>query len=1089
MKIKHTSVLFLTLLGATAGYSQITLNPVPARAIGQSILVPESANPNLVEGREFYSPQGIAVDNSATPPIVYVADTGNNRVLAWKNAASFCPPGSSSSTCNGAMADLVIGQPDKYSTIPYGPTTTFSTGLNAPTGLAVYKSDLYVVDGGNNRVLRYPKPFSQTGQVFPDLYVGQPSLNSRVPDQPNGLVSAQGIYTASTSAVFVANIAFDSAGNLWMTDPGNRRVLRFPAAAIAKGGGGLTADIEIGQVDFVSAQTKLDATNVNSQLVTNQFAVPDGIAFDAAGNLYVSDSDLSVSSTVLTGRVLVFATASLLPGSYISAARIMGVLQPPASGATITQSQIDHTLMFNPQGIFMLPSNQGIGVVDSQSSRILIFDPYTATPAAGSSWDPNTSFSPQAKTIIGQPAPVCGTAAACRAANNGLPAPSASTLAYPVAVALAGTDLLIADSGNNRVIGMPQQGGAYVSTMSANRVLGQDYMNTFSINLIEGREFAFVSQNAQGSCADAGLAIDSTGDTPHLYVADPCNNRVLGFKDARKLKPGATADIVIGQPDMHTALCNYPSGNLNQPGQSNLCGPIGLLVDSGGNLYVADSGNGRVLRFSTPFAYQGSMEPADRVVGQAGFYSKVTDPSPSTMAAPYGLALSGINGLLVSDVKLNRVLYFPMANGDLTAPQGETATVVFGQTDFNVVGKPTVIDDTVMTAPRHVAADSSGRLYVADTGNNRVMIFGDPHDPNTASKGAHALQPIITGISAPRGIFVSLLTGEIWVTDTGNTSTPRCLRYPSFEQYFVTGTYNASIPAYAATLAVIQDQYGDLLVADAANRVEFYYPGLAWQNAGSFVSQSLAPGVLATIYPLGVTFSTSTANSNQQPNPVPYATVLADTQVLFNGQPAPLLLVSPGQINFMVPMSAPTSGTADVQVVRQSTGQILTDGLVAMNTVSPAVFAGGSVNCSLAGGKCRQAAVVNAADGTVNSPANPAAAGSYISIYATGQGFVQGAPADGDIPRGGLAQTSALPKVFINACYVDDAACTGETGAENVQFSGLSPQFPGVWQINVRIPKNTGPGAQVPLFIVMNNYTSPTGPTAGYITTIAVKNQ
>jgi uncharacterized protein (TIGR03437 family) len=213
--------------------------------------------------------------------------------------------------------------------------------------------------------------------------------------------------------------------------------------------------------------------------------------------------------------------------------------------------------------------------------------------------------------------------------------------------------------------------------------------------------------------------------------------------------------------------------------------------------------------------------------------------------------------------------------------------------------------------------------------------------------------------------------------------------------------------------------------------------------------------------------------------------------VLFNGQPqpVPLTYVGPLQINFMVPMSAPTSGNLDVQVVRNSTGQILADGLVAMNTVSPAIFTGGLVNCSLAGGKCRQAAVVNAADGTVNSPANPAAAGSYISIYATGQGFVQGAPADGDIPRAGLVQTSVLPKVFINACYVDDAACTGETGAENVQFSGLSPQFPGVWQINVRIPKNTGPGAQVPLFIVMNNYTSQTGPTAGYITTIAVKNQ
>jgi uncharacterized protein (TIGR03437 family) len=1067
MTIKHTPVLFLMLLGATAGFPQVTLNTVPARAIGQSILIPESGNPNLVEGRELYSPQGIAVDNSASPPIVYVADTGNNRVLAWKNAASFS---------NGAMADLVIGQPDRFSTVAYGPGTTFSTGLYYPTGLAVYKSDLYVADSGNNRVLRYPKPFSQTSQYpLPDLYVGQPNSSSRVPDQPNGQVSAQGIYTASTSGVLVANIAFDSAGNLWMTDPGNRRVLRFPAAAVAKGGGGLTADIQIGQVDFVSAQQALNPNSGLSQLVTNQFAVPAGIAFDAAGNLFVSDSDLSGSC--LPGRVLVFTASSLLPTSYISAARIVGMSSPSSTcgGTTLSQTQINRTLMIDPQGIFMLPNNQGIGVVDTQSNRILIFDPYTLWP------DPSTSFSPQATTILGQAnSCVANPGAACRAANNGNPSPSASTLAYPSSVALAGTDLLIADSGNNRVIGIPQQAGAYVS---ANRVLGQDRMDTFSPNLIEGREFAFTAQSSQGALEDAGLAIDSTGDTPHLYVADPYNNRVLGFNDARTLVPGAKADIVIGQPDMQTALCNYPSGDPNQPTKSNLCTPIGLLVDSGGNLYVADSGNGRVLRFPTPFAHQGSLQPADRVVGQASFTAKITDPSSSTMATPYGLALSGVNGLLVSDLKDNRVLYFPMANGDLTSPQGETATKVFGQPDFVTIKTGT--DDTTMNAPRHVAADTSGRLYVADTGNNRVLIFGDPHDPSTASADAHAAL-IISGLSAPRGIYVSPLTGEIWVA---NTSSGTCLRYPSFEQYFVTGTFNGTVPAYAAaTLALTEDQYGDLLVADGANRVEFYYPGLAAQNAASLFSEALAPGALATIYPLGVAFSTNTASASQQPNPLPFPKVLADTQVLFNGQPAPLLLVSPGQINFMIPMSAPTSGTADVQVVRQSTGQILTDGLVAMNSVSPAIFALGLTNCSLAGGKCRQAAVINDADGTVNSPGNPAAAGSYISIYATGQGFVQGAPLDGDIPRGGLVTTSVVPKVWINACYVNDSACTQETGVDTVSFSGLSPQFPGVWQINVRIPKNTGPGPQLPMFIVMNNYTSQTAPT-GYVTTVSVKNQ
>ena len=116
-------------------------------------------------------------------------------------------------------------------------------------------------------------------------------------------------------------------------------------------------------------------------------------------------------------------------------------------------------------------------------------------------------------------------------------------------------------------------------------MLGQDRFNTNSINLIEGREFFFLN----GNSADAAVAIDSTGDTPHLYVSDPNNHRVLGFRDVRKLIPGSAADIVIGQPDLATALCNYHTGDINQPTQDSLCHPVGLLVDSTGNLYVADS--------------------------------------------------------------------------------------------------------------------------------------------------------------------------------------------------------------------------------------------------------------------------------------------------------------------------------------------------------------------------------------------------------------------------------------------------------------------------------------------------------------------
>jgi len=206
--MKHTfTVSPLLFVFAVAGVSQtqqVTLNCSPSRSVGQVALVPPSGAPNRVEGREFNLPIGVAIDTSATPPILYVSDFNNNRVLAWRNATSFA---------NGARADLVIGQPDLLSTSQQGPGRTFPAGLTAPTGIAVNsKGDLYVSDAGNNRVLRYPKPFNQQGQVTPDLWLGQPSLNGRNPNS-TGQVSANGLVLSTSSSILVGtNLAFIRAG-------------------------------------------------------------------------------------------------------------------------------------------------------------------------------------------------------------------------------------------------------------------------------------------------------------------------------------------------------------------------------------------------------------------------------------------------------------------------------------------------------------------------------------------------------------------------------------------------------------------------------------------------------------------------------------------------------------------------------------------------------------------------------------------------------------------------------------------------------------------------------------------------------------
>jgi uncharacterized protein (TIGR03437 family) len=1051
--MRQTLTLFLLALsGAAAAFAQnvVPLNPAPSRIIGHAlpeVFTINSSAPNLVEGRELFQPQGIALDTSVTPPIVYVSDTGNHRILAWKNATSFQ---------NGQTADLVIGQPDLYRTNAGGPSvasSSFSAGLNSPSGIAVYKGDLYVADNLNNRVLRFPKPFSNIGNQFPDLYIGQPNLSSARANY-TGVIDRQGVSLAANST----NIAFDASGNLWMTDPGNRRVLQFLASDVAAGGGPLRASLVIGQPDFATLQA---AVGTNTRTKNDGFAVPSSLAFEpASGRLFVTDSGVGGATAVLS-RVLVFNPPF---SNGMAATRIMGVFpgNPPS------QDAIDRTVMAGPEGVFFMPENSKMGVVDSGSNRILIFDSYDKWP------DQNTTFSPLANDVVGQ-------ADLHRRGNNrgpgGYLAPaSASGLNGPTAVAFTGTELFVVDNFNNRVVVLPFTAGKFGA---ATRVLGQDYFYGQSVNLIEGREFQF-----NGTNGDAGLAIDNSGDTPHLYVADTYNNRVLGFRDMRKVQAGTKADLVIGQSDFTTGLLNFQG--LNNPDTGNpdkntsfgLNSPSGLAVDSAGNLYVADTGNSRVLRFPAPFDHQTTLPEADLVLGQRNFMTVITDPSSSTMSAPYGLAIVNHYGLLVSDIKHHRVLYFPFTAGETFtagADNGRGASKVFGQPDFFSVTSGAA--DTKMSQPHHVATDSEARIYVADTGNNRVLIFDQV--TTTAAAGAPAAR-ILTGFGAPHSVYVNSFTDEIWVGD-GSTMVKK---YPRFTSLIINSSSNGSVASLNG-LALAQDNLGNLAVADASSRVAFYFQGLQVVNGASFLTnRPVAPGTFASICSPnsgcsnGISeFGGTTAVFSSLPNPIPYPTTLGDVQVLFNGKPAPLTYVSPTQINFVVPMSAPSSGTADVMVVQASTGRVYGAGTASMNTYSPAIF-----TLDYPAGN-RRAAVLNQ-DQTVNAPNNCADRGSYITIYATGQGFIENAPPDGAPPQG-LVGTPFTPRVFINFDYTDAMALEPGEPKNVVQFSGLS-QYPGLWQVNAYVPKVVGIGSQVNIVLTAGSSSS-IDANSGFRTVICIK--
>ncbi len=1013
----RSALLALVLLTPVSG--QITLNSLPTRVIGQQLpLQVTNFNPNMIEGREFFSPQAVALDTSTTPPGLWVSDSGNNRVLGFRSALGFA---------NGQKADVVVGQKDFKTSFAQGPNTNrsaVSTGLSGPSGIAVDTAgNLYVVDSGNNRVLRFPLPFQQTDQPLPDLVIGQSVFTVGAPNQ-NGtspLDSSLAFIvatSATTTSTLSAYLTFDSQGNLWVPDAGNNRILRYPVSALgSQATSGPSADLVLGQADFVS-NGYAPAPNANPLLSLSAILTPTGIAFDSKGRLFVAES----APIARNGRILMW-NPPFLKGQ--PASRILGVdlNSPPA----ISEFQTGRA----PGGLFSIGNS--VGIADSANSRVLVFPPVEQ-------WTAGTTFQ-SAIAVAGQADFTSGSV------NRGQPASAANTLSIPSSAVWLANELYVTDGQNHRLVVLPQNvlpqnGNAFGP---ATRILGQDAPNHNTVNYVEGKEFDF--NNLSSGAADAGITVDLTSTPPHLYIADTYNHRILGFNDLRNIPAGAKADIVIGQPDLQTTLINYPGNNSGTTNSSGLFAPTGVLVDPSGNLFVADSGNGRVLRFPKPFVnyVAGKTLQADLVLGQLSFTSaKIADATARTMSAPYGLAFTYNAGLLVSDVNLNRVLYFKGKSEDLRS--GQSATQVFGQQDFTSFSAGN--SGAQLQGPRHISVDLEDRLYVADTGNARVMIWDTiPGLPS----GASAAQTLTSGLTSPRGIYVSPVTNDIWVGDGGSGSVPGlALRYSPYNQLKLNGLApNAVIQDLFSPRAVTQDGWGNLFIADAANRVAIHYPALGAVNSASYLAtNNLAPGMITSLFSLGNKDQFGGTDVSAPVGVFPLPTQLNGLQVTFNGAPMRLFYAGANQVNFQVPIDAPSSGTADIQVLDLATGRVLGDSLVAMNVAIPGIF-------TQSGNGIGTAAAINQ-DGTINTPTNPAIQGEVIALYCTGQGFVNGAPEDG-FPSGAV-NTKSTPAVLMGADFVPDGA---------VKYSGLAPGLVGVWQINVEIPKTVITTPTNPTYVVL----------------------
>jgi uncharacterized protein (TIGR03437 family) len=208
-----------------------------------------------------------------------------------------------------------------------------------------------------------------------------------------------------------------------------------------------------------------------------------------------------------------------------------------------------------------------------------------------------------------------------------------------------------------------------------------------------------------------------------------------------------------------------------------------------------------------------------------------------------------------------------------------------------------------------------------------------------------------------------------------------------------------------------------------------YYTAQSIVNGATQTVEALAPNVIATVYGTNLSFGTyAVGPADISGGKLP--TVLDGVGVWVGPFPCSLFMVSPTQINFLVPYSL-TAGTVPLVVSRQSLiGPTVN---IQLNSVSPGLF--------VWNGNYAVAAHLN---GQVISATAPASAGEIIVVYAAGLGRT--AP---DTSAGQLA-TSAFPIVAASQLQILLNGTPSPPGS--ILYAGLAPGYAGLYQINVQLP-------------------------------------
>jgi hypothetical protein len=596
------------------------------------MVTPSGVQSTLGSGLAF--PIGIALDGAGD---VFVGDRNNNRVV------EITPGG-------------------VQTTVPF-------TGLSQPWGVAVdTQGDVFVADGGNSRVVEVTRagvqttvpatglsqPYDIAVDAAGDVYIADP-LNGRVVEVPAGGGPQT---TVATGLAYPSGVAVDGAGDVFIGDQGQGQVFEINRSQ---------------PPSIFFATTNVGSTSSDSpksvalQDIGNQplNAVGSGLVIVGADFAQVAGSgtpaDCSPTFTLTPGQAcnlsIRFTPQSVgnpLTGSVGFFDNALNSVQN-AQGVGIAGTGVSPTFALN-----VVTMGNGTGTVTDSLGQISCAEAAagpvgtcTGNYASGSTITLTATATTNGSTFAGW-----GGACANSATNatcNVLVTQAENVTATFNAVQYA---LTVTEPGTGT--GTVSDSLAQISCIGSTGACSSNYSSGTAVTLTASASGSSVFVGWGGACASFGasptcvVTVTSAVNVSASFVAP-------GISQSGTLAP-ITAGVLYGQGGSFTS--NTP--NKGGVSASSLNFSQGIYVDAGDNLYVADGNNNRVL------FYPSGSTTATRVYGQNGnFTSNVAGVTANSFNNPQAIAVDSGGNVYISDEDNNRVLYYPAGSTTATRVYGQ----------------------------------------------------------------------------------------------------------------------------------------------------------------------------------------------------------------------------------------------------------------------------------------------------------------------------------------------------------------------------------------------------------------------------------